>query len=747
MPGRKAAYGLDIPLSGATVPNVLKRIELEISLAGRSFTQSFPAQANQTKHFEWDGLDVYGRPLQGSKQAQIRINYVYDGYYNLPPAVARSFGAASGQMIAGDIPTRQEIKLTQSQTVGIGLSGNQAASLGAWSLNAHHRYDPVAKILYLGDGSVRSPQDSAINTSVITSLAGTGVSGSSGDGGLAISANLNTPAGIAIGADSSIFVTEFSGNRIRRIKQDGTIATIAGTGVAGFSGDNGLATSANISNPAGITVGSDGSIYFLDSGNNRIRRISSDGVITTVAGNGVAGFSGDGGLAIQASIHLYGSYIGGGIAISADGNLLFTDINNYRIRRVDSAGNISTVAGSGVSGSGGDGQPAIAAKFNVGTGIALGNDGSVYVLEDSANRIRRIGSDGLINTFAGNGIAGFSGDGGLATQASMNFRASSFVAGQPFVKDGKLYIPDTGNQRIRVVGTDGVISTIAGMGSPGFSGDKGGALQAKLNVPMGENVLPDGSLVFTDLINHRIRRIAPALPGIGISDIAIPSEDGSQLYRFDSSGRHLETKDAITGNVLLSFSYDQSGQLIKITDIDNNITTIERDNLGNPTAIVSAFGQRTVLSLDSNGYLAAVTNPAGDQYQATYTATGLLTKFENPRHFASVMTYDALGKLINDTNAENGSQTLARSEIGNGYQVTHTTSNGRKTIYSVENLTGEERRQTTQPDGTVSIVNTKADGTTVSTAADGSVSSSVSGPDPRFGLLAPSSFVSKIDHG
>lgn len=598
----------------------------------------------------------------------------------------------------------------------------------------------------MGDGSIRDIQNSGINTSVVTTIAGMGSSpnyyGDERDGGLATNAKISSPSGIAIAADGSIYITEFRGNRIRRIGTDGIISTIAG--IAGthrgsgshFSGDNGPATDADISGPDGIAIGSDGSVYFADTGNNRIRRISPNGIITTVAGNGIQGSSGDGGLATQAKFNLNGSTKGGGLAIATDGSLYITDGPNHLIRRVDAAGFISTIAGGG---SNGDGKPAVDAGLSFPAGITVGHDGSVYVLDDGVNRIRRIGSDGLISTFAGNGIEGFSGDGDLATNASIDpLWASAWKAGHPLIKDGRLYIPDTGNNRIRIVGTDGIISTIAGVGgSPGFSGDNGGALQAALSVPTGINILPDDSIVFTDAGNNRIRRIAPALPGIGITDIAIPSRDGSQLYRFDSSGRHLETKDAITGKVLLTFSYDQSGQLTKITDIDNNISSIERDNLGNPAAIVSAFGQRTVLSLDSNGYLGAVTNPAGDQYQATYTASGLLTKFENPRHFASVMTYDALGKLTNDTNAENGSQTLERSEIGNGYQVAHTTSNGRKTLYTVENLTGEEKRQVTQPDGTVSVVSTKADGTTVSTAADGSVSSSVSSPDPRFGLLAP----------
>ncbi len=746
MSGRKAAYNLDIPLSGATVPGELKRIELEISLAGRSFTKTYTAQANLAHHFEWDGLDAYGRVLQGRQLAHIKIDYVYDGYYNMPPSMASSFGAASGQKIAGNIPARQEIKLTQIQTENIGITTN--IGLGAWSLNTHHRYDPTSKTLYLGDGSIRDAQNSALNTSVITTVAGTGVAGYSGDGAPAINAKLNRPSGIAVGRDGSLYVTDFYGVRIRRVSPNGNIETIAGTGISGFSGDNGPAINARISNPDSLVVGPDEALYFVDVGNNRVRRINKEGIITTVAGSGLEGFSGDGGTAIDAKLDFNGTWHGGGVALQADGTLLIADLANYRIRKVAPGGIITTIAGTGVSGGSGDAGAATNAKLFLPIGVTVSLDGSTYIYDGlNGNKIRRIGNDGIITTFAGNGIEGFSGDGGSATNASLDFIAGSWGGGFPIAQGGKFYIPDTGNHRIRMVSSDGRISTIAGTGVAGFSGDNSTALAAKLNAPTGIAIVADGSIVFTDALNNRVRRIAPALPGVGITDIAIPSQDGSELYRFDSSGRHLETKDTLTGKVLLSFSYDQSGQLTKITDADNNVTTIERDNVGSPAAIISAFGQRTALSLDSNGYLSAVTNPAGETYQATYTVDGLLTKFENPRHYASVMTYDAMGKLVSDTNAENGSQTLARTGLGNGYQVTHTSSNGRKTIYSVENLTGEERRQTTFPDGTVSVMSAKADGTTVKTAADGSVSTSVSSSDPRFGMLAPVTSSQKITTG
>jgi len=738
MPGRKAGYSLDIPLSGETVPEVLKRIELEISVAGRTFKQTYPAQAKQLHHFEWDGLDAYGRLLQGQQQANIKIDYVYDGYYNLPPAMASSFGAASGQRIPGNIPARQEVKLSQQQTANIGIATNSHAGLGGWSLNAHHRYDPTSRTLYLGDGSVRDARNAMIDTSVVTTLAGTGVAGFSGDGGPATDAKMKTPSSLAVSPDGSIYFSDYFDARIRQIEPDGTIKTIAGTGVSGFSGDNGLAVNAKISNPSGIALGPDEELYFIDVENYRVRKVSKDGIITTVAGNGMEGFGGDGGPAIQAKLDFKSSYRGGGLAFFPDSSFVIADLGNARIRQVDANGVIRTIAGTGSTGTSGDGGPAISARFNVPIGLTIGADGSIYVLDIKAHRIRRINPAGLITNYAGTGTEGFSGDGGSATNADLDFITDfNWGGGYLVEKDGQLFFSDNGNKRIRIVSAEGIINTVAGKGTAGFSEEGMNATAAQLKTPTGLAFLADGSLLFSDSLNSRIQKISPLLTGIGITDIVIPSQDGSHLYRFDASGRHLETKDTLTGKTLLTFAYDASGLLSKITDLDNHVITIERDSVGKPTAIVSAFGQRTSLSLDNNGYLNTVTNPMDESYKASYTADGLLTTFENPRQYASTMSYDASGKLVSDTHAEDGSQRLARTDLDNGYVVMHTSAEGRQTVYSVQHITGEEIRQTSWPDGTSAITGRKADGTVIATAADGSVATSVSSPDPRFGMLAP----------
>ena len=455
-------------------------------------------------------------------------------------------------------------------------------------------------------------------------------------------------------------------------RSDGIITTVAGTGSLGFSGDDGLATAASLSSPIDVMLGPDGSLYIADRGNQRVRRVGPDGIITTVAGTGTRGFSGDGGLATAASL-------------------------------------------------------------NAPSGIALGPDGSLYIADQSNHRVRRVRPDGIITTVAGTGTQGFSGDGGLATAASLS--APIGVALSP---DGSLYIVDTSNQRVRWVGPDGIITTVAGTGTQGFSGDGGAATAARLSLPFDVVLGPDRSLYIADSFNHRVRRVRSLLPGLSVSDITIASEDGSEVYIFNGAGRHLRTLDALTGAVRFQFTYDNNDRLTTVTDSNGNVTTIERDGSGNPTAIVGPFGQRTTLSLDANGYLAGVTNPAGEAFQMAYTTDGLLTQFTTPRGNASQITYDALGRLLRDTNAAGGFQNLTRADTDTTYTVTRSTALGRTTTYKVENLsTGNEQQVVTFPVGTQNQLLSETNGIRTLTLRHGTVVNSQEGPDPRFGMQTP----------
>jgi RHS repeat-associated protein len=739
VPGRQAAKTLTIPLSDASVPSVLKRIELEITVAGRVIKQSFPAAPNQTHSFTWDGKDAYGRTVQGAQPVSIRIGYVYDGFYALPPAVARTFGATSGQRIPGDIPARQEVTLWESQLARVSVAPDfRKAGVGGWSLDVHHVYEPIGQILYQGDGSRRQAQGL---DKIITSVAGTGNTGFSGDGGPALQADLRDPTRIAVASDGSMVIADTGNYRIRQVGPNGIITTIAGTGVRGFSGDGGPAIQAQLFSPQGIAIAADGSVLISDTGNHRIRRIDINGVITTISGLDNFGFSGDGGPAAQASLTSPK-----GLAITAEGSLLIADSGSARIRRIGPDGTITTVAGGFPRSErfGGDGGPATQATLNNPVDVAVAADGALLIADQNNLRVRRVGTDGIITTIAGADTAGDSGDGGLAIAAKL-----SDLAGVAADLTGGVLIADWTNSRIRRIGSDGIITTVAGAGRTGGPiGDGGPATKGYIHFPTDMTVAADGGILIADQNNNLIRRVGSPVAGFTGNDIAIASEDGRQLYRFNPEGRHLSTIDTLTKTALYSFGYDSAGRLTSITDADSNVTTIEWDASGNPTAIVAPFGQRTALTVNSDGYLASATNPAGERYQLTTTADGLLTAFTDPKGNTSQFTYDALGRLQRDTNADGGSQNLARTELADGYTVNRSSALNRTTTYTVADLpTGDRQRKARTPDGmeTVSVIGT--DGSIKVNAPDGSVSETLGGPDPRFGMQSPITTSHKVTTG
>lgn len=276
-----------------------------------------------------------------------------------------------------------------------------------------------------------------------------------------------------------------------------TITTVAGNGTAGFSGDGGPAVQASFNSPVFVAVDATGGLLVADWQNHRVRRIDSRGVVTTIAGAGSPGFSGDGGPATQAS---FNGVIG--LCLDAAGNIYVNDDRNNRIRRIDPAGQITTFAGNGLRQYGGDGGPATQASFNIGIRCATDTAGNVYVAEQGAHRIRKIAPTGLITTFAGNGTQGFSGDGGPAAAANLNNPTALTVDSA-----GNLYFSGQFNHRLRRVVPNGILTTIAGTGTPGFSGDGGPATSANLNFPGAMVADGNGDLYFTDGPNLRVRRV------------------------------------------------------------------------------------------------------------------------------------------------------------------------------------------------------------------------------------------------
>jgi uncharacterized protein (TIGR03437 family) len=338
---------------------------------------------------------------------------------------------------------------------------------------------------------------------LLVAVGGTGSTGYSGDGGPATLASFNLSSnigrgGLAVSAAGSLYVADWGNSRVRKIDATGTVTTVAGNGGRGYTGDGGPAIAASLGYPTSLVFDAAGNLYIADSWNHRIRKIGVDGTITSVAGNGVLGFSGDGGPAQLASM-------GDPFSVAADnaGNLYIADSENGRIRKVNAPGVITTIAGNGLFKFSGDNGAATRANFNRPAGLATDAAGNIYIADTLSNRIRRIATDGSITTVAGNGMLGFSGDGGPATAASLAWPEGSLAIDN----SGNLYIPDTGNNRIRRVSPDGTITTFAGRGLAGFSGDGGPVTNAAFNEPAGLALDTAGNLYIVDRWNSRIRRV------------------------------------------------------------------------------------------------------------------------------------------------------------------------------------------------------------------------------------------------
>ncbi|HMS86398.1 MAG TPA: hypothetical protein PKD12_22410 [Nitrospira sp.] len=249
-------------------------------------------------------------------------------------------------------------------------------------------------------------------------------------------------------------------------------------------------------------------------------------------------------------------------------------------------------------------------------------------------------------------------------------------------RDGVGTIGDSSNHRYRQVGTNGIITTIAGTGLSGDGGYGGPPTAAIIKGPAQPTFGPDDVLYLGNLNSHRIARITPDLPGLSTGELAIPSDDGQEVSVFSAQGRHLRTLDALTGANRAVFTYNAAGRLTTITDADGKVTTIQRDTNGNPTAIVAPGGQQTALTLEGNGYLQSVTNPNGEKIELTYTADGLLTTLKDARGNLHTNSYDANGRLIKDEDPAGGFKALTRTDQANGWTVNLSTALNRTTSYS-----------------------------------------------------------------
>ncbi|HTB31646.1 MAG TPA: T9SS type A sorting domain-containing protein [Bacteroidia bacterium] len=414
------------------------------------------------------------------------------------------------------------------------------------------------------------------SSQIITTLAGNGAPGFSGDGGPASSAELFLPYEVATDSVGNLYVADSFNNRIRKISTTGVITTIAGNGYGapfngGYSGDGGQASGAELYYPIGVALDKSGNIYISDYDNERIRKVNTSGIISTIAGNGTKSYSGDGGPATAAEIN-------GPTGVTADpsGNVYIADYYNSRIRKVNPSGTITTLAGNGVLAYSGDGGPATAAELYQPSGMVADKFGSIYIADYDNDRVRVVNTSGIINTFAGNGVRNFSGDGGPASAAELSQPCNLFID-----TAGNIFVVDYSNNRIRTINTSGIINTIAGNDSAGFFGDGGPATMAELNHPTGVALDPSGNVYIADWYNSRIRRITYLTTGINLPEITDNSP--ITIYPDPSIGTFTIT-GIIQGQIIEIYNY--TGEKLSAAISDKNTIQFVISNYANGIYLV-----------------------------------------------------------------------------------------------------------------------------------------------------------------
>jgi uncharacterized protein (TIGR03437 family) len=500
--------------------------------------------------------------------------------------------------ITGQVNRPQDVAVDSAGNVYIADTGNSAI-----------------RIIY-------GPKTTAVNSTgaslagMLNTFAGNYAVGYTGDAGIAYQASLTSPSSVAVDPSGNVYLTQPYNGTIRQVNAKGLINTIVGLGVLGFSGDGAIASKALLNTPMGVATDSQGNLYIADTMNNRIRKVAGfAGNITTYAGNGVLSYSGDGGAATKAQFNTPQ-----GVAVDSSGNFYVADSANNVVRKVTAGGVISNFAGNGTGGFGGDNGAATGAQLNSPHGVAVDSAGNVYIADTGNARVRKV-SGGVISTIAGSGTVGFSGDGGSGTSAQLSSPTSLAVD-----SSGNVYIADFGNNAIRELSSAGTISTVAGNGRQGYSGDGGAGTQAQLNGPQGVGVDSAGNVYIADTLNNRVRKLSggniQTVAGIGIPGNAGDGGPAASAQLAAPTGLAVDS----SGSIYVS---NGSSNVRKIYP-SGPISTIAGANAlgysgdGGP-AVNATFNGALGLAVDSAGnvYVADSGNNAIRQLQPLATGTGI----------------------------------------------------------------------------------------------------------------------------
>jgi RHS repeat-associated protein len=697
-------YSTTIPLTGASVPASLQRVDLTISVAGQLTRVSLPPQANQSYTYTWDGKDGFGRAVAGAREAAITISYVYQPVYGSTAGV--SLGTRWGVLVdvqVGEARSGSDTALSQTFRVMLGhFDAGDSALLGGWNFSAQRHYDGNGQTIYDGGGRQRSGDaDQTHRALALNRVAGNGLCCFSGDGGPATDAKLGFPYTVAVAPDGTLYIGEF--RRIRRVAPDGTISTVT--------------TSVD---PQWLAVGPDGALYAAVFSARAVYRVDGN-LLTRVAGGGLNNVAHPNGVpATDLSVSP------SSIAFGQDGSLYIADSN--RVLRVAPDGMATTIYG------------ATTGQSIRPLAVAVAPDGAVYASDEHI--VHRIGQDAKHTIFAGSTSSqnGTLLDGAPATSGTL----PGIPTGLDVAPDGTVVIAlSTGV--IFGVAPDGTATRLVGTKTSPHVVQLGGTLARSAAIsPYDVKVGPDGSVWLPDQNVDVIYKAANVFPS-PVALPPLPSPDGSVAYVF-TNGRHTRTVETLTGTTELTLGYDANGGVTSAIDADANTTIIERDPTGTPTAIVAPGGQRTTLTIVS-GRLTAVTNPASETIHLDYDSQGLLAHLVDRRSGIHTFTYDANGLLAKDQGPSGGFIAFARSGNARSYTVTATSAEGRSQSYGVQ-LLGDTtaRRDHIAADGT-HTQQLFIDATSTSTSPDGSTSSDATTPDLRFGMRAPISDTSTIVAG
>lgn len=485
----------------------------------------------------------------------------------------------------------------------------------------------------------------------VQTLAGNGTLGYAGDLAAATSANLALPTAVAYDAAGNLYIADANNHVIREVDTTGKISTVAGSGVQGFSGDGGLATSASLDTPTGVAVDQNQNLYIADSHNQRIR-IVSNGMIHTFAGNGVAGFSGDGGAATSANLLLPT-----GVAVDTAGNVYIADTNNNRIRKV-SGGVITTVAGDGEQIYSGDNGLATAAGLDSPAGVAVDASGNIYIADRHNQTVRKVDTLGNISTVAGNNIFGFTGDGGTATHATLADPTGVTVDAQ-----GDVYIADSRNNVIREI-SNGVINTIAGTGIEAYSSSSGPASSAVFDTPSGVALNASGDVAVADQLNQIVAAVnlptlsfgsqavgtsgaaqSITLSNSGTSSLEIQTISISSNYQIASGGTCSNLPITLTAGSSCTLSIDFAPTTVGVT---NGSITLNGASITPQTLLLSGTGTQGTDSLQLGGNFSTVYGSGtltAALSSGSQVATGSITFLEGSTVLASAALNNDVANL------------------------------------------------------------------------------------------------------